>query len=236
MVNYLKRFNQRLRERYAGCLVKVEDVEKIEPNAKEYLNKLAKAGLVERVRWGWYWIPDDIKDPWDFLEKDKGFKIISNQTSASLWNNDFIHRDTYSLRVSNRSYAKALEEFAKKRGWRFQVEYSPKPISYRKVGKLFIEDIDETIVECIRIWAFMDAFATLYSNRDKLRLEDLMKQGYWKRIRGTHVRVRQALKYGCSLINELTGKEMFKVKKPKLKDEYIKREIEEAVERVVELG
>jgi len=50
MVNYLERFNKRLRRRYAGCLVKVEDVEKVEPNAKEYLNKLAKAGLIEKVR------------------------------------------------------------------------------------------------------------------------------------------------------------------------------------------
>lgn len=68
-------------------MVKVEDI-KNEPNAREYLNKLAKAGLVERVRWGWYWIPDKIKDPWDFFEKDKGFKIISHQTAASLWNSD----------------------------------------------------------------------------------------------------------------------------------------------------
>jgi len=85
-------------------------------------------------------------------------------------------------------------------------------------------------------WAFMDAFATLYSNRSKIRLEDLLKQGYWKRIRGTGVRVRQALEYGCSLINGLTGKVLFKVKKPMLEDEYVKREIEEAIERVVELG
>jgi len=116
MANYLERFNKRLRKRYAGCLVKVEDVKKVEPNAKEYLNKLAKAGLIEKVRWGWYWVPDDVKDPWDFFKKDKGFKIISCQTAASLWNNDFIHRDAYALKVSDRSYAKALEEFAKKRG------------------------------------------------------------------------------------------------------------------------
>jgi len=236
MANYLERFNKRLREKYAGCLVKVEDAEKVEPNAKEYLNKLAKAGLIEKVRWGWYWVPDDVRDPWDFFEKDKGFKIISRQTAASLWNNDFVHRDAYALKVSDRSYAKALEEFARKRGWRFQVEYSAEPAGYKKAGKFFVEDMDETIIECMQRWAFMDAFATLYSNRSKVRLEDLSKQGYWKRIKGTEVRVRQALEYGCSLINELTGKDLFKVKKPRLKDEYVKREIEEAVERVVELG
>jgi len=236
VAKYLEYFNERLRKKYAGCLVKVKDIEKIEPNAKEYLNKLAKAGLIERVKWGWYWIPDKIKDPWDFLEKDKGFKIISCQTSASLWNNDFIHRDTYSLKVSDKSYVKALEEFAKKRGWKFQVEYLPKPKKYRRIGKLFIEDIDETIIECMKRWAFMDAFSTLYLNRDKIRLEDLMKRSCWKRIKGTDIRIGQALKYGCSLINELIGKEIFKVQKSMLKDEYIKREIEEAVERVIELG
>ncbi|MEM0049585.1 MAG: hypothetical protein QXW39_03505 [Candidatus Bathyarchaeia archaeon] len=217
-------------------MVKVKDIEKTEPNAKEYLSKLARAGLVERVRWGWYWVPDDIKDAWDFFEKDKGFKIISCQTAASLWNNDFIHRDAYSLKVSDRSYGKALAEFARKKGWRVQVEYLAKPTNYRKAGKLFVEDMDETIIECMSRWAFMDAFAILYSNRDRIKLEKLLKQSYRKRIRGTKIRVRQALGYGCHLINKLTREEMFNVREPKLRDEYVKREIEEAVKKVVELG
>lgn len=236
IANYLKRFNERLRERYAGCLVKVKDVKKVEQHAKEYLSKLARAGLVEKVRWGWYWVPDDIKDAWDFFEKDKGFKVISCQTAASLWNNDFIHRDAYLLKVSDRSYGKALEEFAKKRGWRVQVEYSVKPTKYKKAGKLFVEDMDETIIECMNRWAFMDAFATLYYNRDRIKLKELSKKSYWRRIRGTDIRVRQALEYGCHLINELVGKEIFDVREPRLRDEYVKREIEEAVRKVVELG
>ncbi|MBS7618480.1 hypothetical protein KEJ25_07775, partial [Candidatus Bathyarchaeota archaeon] len=218
------------------CLVKVEEVKEMEPNAKEYLSKLAKAGLIEKVRWGWYWIPNKIKDPWDFFEKDRGFKIVSYQTAASLWNKDFVHRDSYALKVSDRSYGKALEEFAKKRGWRFQVEYVDKPRNYKKVGGLLIEDMGKTIIECISRWAFMDAFATLYSNRDRIKLEDLSEQSYWRRIRGTKVRVRQALEYGCYLINESVGKEMFHVRKPKLEDEYVRREIDEAIEKVVELG
>ncbi|MBS7612547.1 hypothetical protein KEJ27_10195 [Candidatus Bathyarchaeota archaeon] len=68
------------------------------------------------------------------------------------------------------------------------------------------------------------------------KLDHLSKQGYWKRIRGTNLRVRQALEYGCHLINESIGKEIFHVRKPRLEDEYVKREIEEAVKRVVELG
>lgn len=82
----------------------------------------------------------------------------------------------------------------------------------------------------------MDAFATLCSNRDKIKLEDLLERSYWKRVRGTKVRVRQALEYGCYLINKLVGKEIFRTRKPKLEDEYVKREIGEAVEKVVELG
>jgi len=234
MAEYLKRFYERLKEKYSGYLVKVEEIE--DSNAKEYLNKLARVGLIEKVRWGWYWVPSDIKDPWDFFEKDKGFKIISCQTAASLWNQDFVHRDSYSLKVSDRSYGKALEEFARRRGWRVQVEYVAKPTNYTKTGKLFVEEINETIIECMSRWAFINAFAVLYSNRNRIRLEDLSKQSYWKRIRGTNIRVRQALEYGCHLINELTGKEMFDAARARLDDKYVKREIEEAIEKVVELG
>ena len=236
MVEYLQRFYERLRKEYAGSLVKVENIKPMEHNAKEYLNKLAKAGLIEKVRWGWYWVPDKIRDPLDFFEKDKGFKMVCCQTAASLWNQDFVHRDAYSLRVSDRSYGKALEEFAKRRGWRVQVKYVDRPANYRKAGGLVVEDMDETIIECMSRWAFMDAFATLYSNRGRIKLEDLSKRSYWKRIRGTNVRVRQALEYGCNLINESAGREVFGCRMAKLDDEYLKREIEEAVEKVVELG
>ena len=88
----MQRFYERLSREYAGSLVKVEDVKRMEPNAKEYLNKLARSGLVEKVKWGWYWVPDEIRDAWDFFEKDKGFKMISCQTAASVWNQDFVHR------------------------------------------------------------------------------------------------------------------------------------------------
>lgn len=80
------------------------------------MNKLAKAGLIEKVRWGWYWVHDKIKDPLEFFEKDRRFKIVSCQSAASLWNQDFIHRDAYLLKVRDRSYAGALEEFAGRRG------------------------------------------------------------------------------------------------------------------------
>ncbi len=57
--------------KYSGYLVRVNDVKKIEPNGKEYSSKLAKAGLIERVGWGRYRVPCELKDPWNF-EKDVG--------------------------------------------------------------------------------------------------------------------------------------------------------------------
>jgi len=237
-MQYLQRFHEQLKERFSGSLVKVEAVKAIEPNAKEYLNKLAKAGLIEKVRWGWYWIPSEIKDAWDFLEKDKNFKVVSAQTAASLWNYDFVHRDVYVLKVTDRSYGKALEAFAERKGWKVRTEYIDKPteVKYEKVGRLFVESVDETVVECMQDWAFTDAFATLYSNRRRIRLERLSEETYWKRISGSDVRVKQALEYGCHLVNELTGRRVFDVKETKLEDDYVKREVEEAVEKVVSLA
>jgi hypothetical protein len=59
------------------------------------------------------------RDAWEFLAKDKGFKVIIKQTAASIWNYDFIHRDVFRLAVNNRSYKRALEAFAKKHGLEF---------------------------------------------------------------------------------------------------------------------
>lgn len=236
MEGYLQRFYEKLKEKYGGSLVRVEDVRLIEPNAKEYLSRLAREGFIERVRWGWYWIPDEIKDPWEFFEKDKNFKVISCQTAATLWNLGFMNVGTFVVRVADKSYGKALEEFFKKRGWRIWVEVVPKPTSYVKLDGLLVESLDETIIECVQRWAFMDAFAALYVNRDKIDLKTLLKKAYWRRIKGTNVRVKQAIEYGCHLINKLTGKNMFNVRKMEIKDEYLKGWIKEAVEKVVELA
>ena len=65
----LKKFYEQLKEKYAGSLVKVKELEKIEPNAKKYLRELAKKGLIEKVKRNWYWILDEIKDPWDFFRE-----------------------------------------------------------------------------------------------------------------------------------------------------------------------
>jgi len=237
MQAYLQELYSELEEKYKGSLVSVKHVKKIEPNAKEYLNKLARQGLIERVTRGWYWVPDEIKDIWDFLVKDKNFKIVSAQTAASFWNYDFIHRDVYLLKIADRSYGRALKEFAKKREWNIELEYvKPEEVSYRRVDNLLVEDIEDNIIDCMQRWAFTDAFATLYANRRKLDLASLEKKAYWKRIARSNVRVRQALEYGYAIANQLTGKRLFPVKQPELKDESIKREIEEAMEKVMEFA
>ena len=236
MLEYLTEFNKRLRS-FKGSLVRVNSVKGVEPNAKEYLNKLSKEGLIERVKWGWYWIPTKVKDVWDFLEKDKNFKVVSAQTAASFWNHDFVHRDVYVLKVKDRSYGEALKEFAKKRGWTFEIEYSkdPSKIRYRKMGKLFVEDMEENVIVCLQNWAFVDAFATLYENKDRINLDRLYKESYWKRISKTNVRVKQALEYGFHQLGELSGVE-FRHREAKLEDTFVRREIDEAIEKVVELG
>jgi len=237
MPEYLKEFRGKLRD-LEGSFVRAKSIKDIEPNSKEYLNKLFKEGLIERVTWGWYWIPTEIKDIWDFLERDKNFKVISAQTAASFWNNDFIHRDVYVLKVRDKSFGKALKEFAKKRGWNVEIEYSKEPskIKYQKFGNLLVEDLEDNVIECIQNWAFTDAFATLCANRDRIDLDRLHKESYWKRISKTDVRVRQALDYGYHKINELSGEELFPHREPKLEDDFVRREIDEAVEKVVELG
>ena len=236
MPGYLTEFNEKLSP-FKGSLVRVNSVRNIEPHAKEYLNKLAKEGLIERVKWGWYWIPTKVEDFWDFLEKDKNFKVISAQTAASFWNNDFIHRNVYVLKVKDKSYGQALKEFSKKKGWNVEVEYSKdaSKIKYRKVGSLRVEDIEENVIECVQNWAFADAFATLFENRHKINLDRLYKESYWRRVSKTNVRVKQALEYGFHQVSELGGVE-FPHRETKLEDDFVKREIDEAVEKVVELG
>jgi hypothetical protein len=236
MLEYLEEFSKRLRS-FGGSLVRVSSIEGIEPRAKEYLNKASKKGVVERIMWGWYWVPAEVKSVWDFLAKDKNFKVVSAQTAASFWNNDFVHRDIYVLKVKDKSYGKALKEFAKKRGWNIEVEYSkdPSKIKYRKVGNLLVEDMEENVIACLQNWAFADAFATLYENKNRINLNSLYKEAYWKRISKTNVRAKQALEYGFHQLEELGGIE-FPHRETKLEDDFVRREIDEAIEKVVELG
>ncbi|NOZ82119.1 MAG: hypothetical protein GXO63_03125 [Candidatus Micrarchaeota archaeon] len=232
---YLENFRYRLAREWQGSLFRVSDVYRINRRAKEYLYRLSKEGYLKRIYWGWYFIPAEYKDPWEFLAGDSGFKVIIKQTAASLWNYDFVHRDVYRLAVKNRSYGKALEKFAGEMGWNFEVEYHERiPYEYRKTDGLFVETIESSIVSCISEWSFLDAFAVLYFRRDEVSLEKLKRMGRWKRISGTDTRVWTALKYGCRLFNESLGKKMFRVKIKGGLGEDVKELIQEAVAKVVE--
>jgi hypothetical protein len=238
MTDYLTKFNKQLRKKWKGSLVKVENVKQIEPNAKKYLNNLAKAKLIKNIAWGWYWVPSKIEDFFDFLRQDKNFKIISAQTAASFWNYDFIHRNTYSIKVTNKSYGKAVQEFSKINSWHVKVEYI-KPQSnmkYKKINGLLIENIEENIIDCMKNWAFTDAFATVYENRKNIDFKKILKQSYWRRISRSNVRIKQALEYGFSKMNEAIGKNLFPKRDIEFTDRYIKREINESIEKVMELA
>ena len=238
MTDYLTKFNKKLRRKYKGSLVKVENIKSMEPNAKKYLNNLAKANLIKNVTWGWYWIPSSPKDFFDFLRQDKNFKVISVQTAASFWNYDFIHRDAYTIKVTNRSYGKAVEEFSKINGWSVKVEYIKPPlkIKYTKIKGLLIEDLEDNIIDCLKNWAFTDAFATVYENRKDIDFKKILKQTYWIRISRSRVRIKQALEYGCLKLNQALGKNLFPSRVIELNDQYIKREIDESIEKVIDLA
>ena len=238
MTDYLIKFNKRLRRKYKGSLVKVETIKQMEPNAKKYLNNLAKARLIKNITWGWYWIPTPVTDFFDFLRQDKNFKIISDQTAASFWNYDFIHRDAYTIKVTNKSYGKAFEEFSKLNGWRVKVEYI-KPqsnVKYRKINGLMIEEKEDTIIDCLKNWAFTDAFAIVYENRKNIDFKRILKQSYWIRITRSNVRIKQALEYGFAKMNEELGKNTFPRRDVEIIDRYIKREIDESIEKVMDLA
>jgi len=233
----LEDFRARLAKSYSGNLFSVRSAQKIHQRAKEYLYRLSRANIIKRVGWGWYWIPEKYEDAWDFLARDKGFKVIIKQTAASIWNYDFIHRDVYRLAVNNRSYKNALERFAKEMGWMFEVEYCEKiPYEYGEVDGLFVEVPESCIVSCITEWSFVDAFAILYFRREEIDFNKLKRLGRWKRISKTNVRFWTAIKYGCKLFNEFFGEQVFKIKAIELKNSYVRDLINEAVEKVVEFA
>ena len=234
---YLEDFRAVLTKKWLSSLFRVRDVEKEHPRAKEYLHRLSKRGVVNRVGWGWYYIPKEYRDPWEFLAKDRRFKVVIKQTAASIWNYDFIHRDIYWLAVEDRSYKRALEGFARQIGWNFEIEcYSKVPYEYVRVDGLFVEAPESCIVSCMSEWAFTDAFAILYFRKDEVDFEKLKRMARWRRISRTDIRVWTAVKYGCSLLNERLGKRVFRVRSTDLKHDDVRELVEEAVEKVIEFA
>jgi hypothetical protein len=218
-----------------GSLFTVKDAAQIDYRAKEYLHRLRKLGEVNRVYWGWYNMPEEHKNVWDFLSKDRGFKVLIKQTAASVWNYDFVHRNVYRLAVQDASYKKALEVFGKERGWIFEVEYHDKvPYNYRRMDGLLVETPESCLVDCMAEWAFLDAFAILYFRKDDVSFDKVKELARWKRIARTDTRVWNAIKYGCNLFNKQMEKKVFDVKATRLEQDDVKELVEEAVEKVME--
>ena len=234
---YLDEFEARLAKDWSGSLFSLSSIRRIHPRAKEYLYRLTKGNGVRRIAWGWYWMPVSYRDAWEFLAMDRGFKVIIKQTAVSIWNYDFIHRDVFRLAVNDQSYKRALEVFAKSMSWNFEVEFHRKiPYEYKKVNDLFIETLESCIVNCLAEWSFIDAFAALYFRRREINFDKLRNLGRWKRVSKTNLRVWSLIKYGCKLINEHLGREIFKFKAVEIKQDDVRELVNEAVEKVVEFA
>ena len=229
----LDEFLQNLERDRKGSLVSVSEAKQEDKNAKKFLSLLAQRNRVQRVTWGWYWIPVKYNDFFDFLAKDKHFKVLQKQTAASIWNGDFIHRDHSMVAVKSKGFAKAFKAFSESQGWNVSVEIRNfEEGQYRKVGKLYVESLEETIVDCLKAWAFADAFAALYDNHGTVNDEGLSTH-YWERIPRTEVRVGQVLARGNYLIEQAAAGE-FKALTPfRISDSFVERQIEEAVDKVV---
>ena len=229
-------FYSKLRKEYEGSLVKTKIAKSLDENAKEYLYRLAKEGFIEYVSWGWYFIGTDTNDFMEFIGKDKNLKIIAGQSAASFWNYDFVHRDSYTILVNDKSYMEAMKQFVKLRGWDVGISYSNILPMYVKKGNLLIEDLEPTIFDCIDRWAFLDAFSVVYVQRKKIDLIKLVKENYWRRIPKSDIRTGQILGYGFKKLNQAIKKNTFPAYKTNLKDTFITRSIDESIERVIEFA
>lgn len=214
----------------------VAEARQVEPNAEKYLLRLAKRGEIEKVSRGWYWVPAESEDVFAFLTRERHFKVLQKQTAASWWNGDFIHCDYFSVAVKDKSYGRALEDFAASQGWNVSVEARDlKEIKYRRIrGNLYVEALEETIVDCVKEWAFVDAFASLHENRDSVDWARVTRH-YWERIPRTDTRVGQVLQYGTTVLGR-EGQVGYPATRARLSDSFVRRQVEEAAEKVIELG
>lgn len=235
-MNYLDRFHGKLERRWKGSLISVAEAKAIEPNAKKYLSQLAGTHQVDKVTWGWYWVPDEYKDFFDFLAKDHHFKVLQKQSAAALWNGDFIHRDSFTVAVRNSSYARALKTFAKSQGWNVEVETRNfEKNEYRRMRGLAVEELEDTIVDCVKEWAFADAFASVRQNKDAVDW-DRISRHYGERIPQSNIRVGQVLKYGTAIMGSQSKDLENSAHRARIPDDFVRRQVKEAAERVTELA
>ncbi len=235
MQNYLKEFYGVLKK-YEGGLIRVSSAKKLNKNSREYLTNLEKQSVVEKAAWGWYYIkPKKEAGALEFLQQDQNFKAFVSQSAASFWNHDFIHREMLTVVVDNKSFKKALEAFAKKKGWQLTVEYNKnaRKLKFEKIKKLSVEGPDTSIIECVKNWAFADAIAVLVVNKKSINWQKLTERSYWIRVSGTDVRVRQVIEYAAYQLNKKTDIN-FDVRKISINNIFVKRELDEAIEKVLE--
>ena len=235
MQTYLKEFYDALKK-HEGSLVSVSTAKKINKNAKAYLFNLEKQGVVEKAAWGWYYVkPKKEASALEFLQQDQNFKAIVSQSAASFWNHDFIHREALNVVVDDKSFGKALAAFAKKKGWQLTIEYNKdaRKLKFEKIRKLSVEGPDTAIIECVKNWAFADAIAVLVVNKNRINWQKLTGRSYWTRISGTDVRARQAIEYAAYQLNKKSDTK-FNVRKITINDNFVRQELDEAVEKVLE--
>ncbi|MDA2934720.1 hypothetical protein MYX82_10315 [Acidobacteria bacterium AH-259-D05] len=235
-MEYLDSFLSKLQKNWKGSLVSVSEARQLEKNAKKFLSLLVQEEKVQRVTWGWYWIPFHYKNFFDFLAKDRHFKVLQKQTAASVWNGDFIHRDYYTIAVKDGSYGKALEKFSELQGWNVSVETREfEESDYKRIGKLYVQSLEETIIDCLKEWAFADAFSALHENQESVDWQK-MTEHYWERIPRTDVRIGQVLKYGGGIVEQEISDESALKTRARITDPFVRRQVEEAAQKVVELG
>jgi predicted transcriptional regulator of viral defense system len=235
-MRYLEQFKKRLEKQWKGSLVSVAEAKAIEPNARKYLSQLAQQAQIEKIIWGWYWVPEKYRDFFDFLGKEQHFKVVQKQTAGAFWNGDFIHRDVYRIAVRDRSYGMALEKLAGSHGWKIQIETKDfKKSTYQRVGRICVERLEDTIVDCVKEWAFTDAFASLHQHYKKVDWDKISRR-YWERLSGSNARVGSVLKYATSIMNHQMGTKFYSANRSRISDGFIKRQIEEAAEKVVDLA
>lgn len=233
----LGEFYQGIRARYGRSLFRVGDVKEWEAHAKEYLYRLRRRGAVERIDWGWYHLPEEPQDIWDFLAQDKHPKVVIKQTAARFWNQDFVHRNIYHVAVEDPSYKRALESYLDRQGWQAEIELSELDrIPSESVDGLPVQKAESCLVDCIAEWSFTDALAVLFFHKTDIALPEIKEYGRWRRIAHSEVRVWQAVRYACTSFNRYAQQEIFPVRRTELSDELIKNLMDEAVEKVMEFA
>ena len=228
-MDYIHDFYQRIDKEWHGSLISVREARRLHQHAKEYLAQAAREGLVERVTWGWYFVPAPYRDAVEFLKQDKHFKVLHKQTAAGIWNADFVHHDHYTVAVSDASYARALQAFAEQRGWNITVETRRlTKKDYVKIGDNYVEGLEPTIISCLKAWAFTDAFAALHEHERDVRWRKLAMHA-WERIPRTNARIGQLLTYGTKTLHH-------EPTRANITDDFLKRQVDEALEKVVDLA